>query len=70
MAGVMILMDDRRHMPCRAMNWHRRSFCGKGNGLGLAVTRGIVDGAGGWIDMESGRGAGTAFHVTLPIRRR
>lgn len=43
---------------------------GKGTGLGLAVTHGIVDGAGGWIDVESGRGAATAFHVILPVRRR
>jgi CheY-like chemotaxis protein len=41
---------------------------GLGNGLGLAVVHGIVTHHGGWIDVESERGRGTAIRVHLPAR--
>jgi len=41
---------------------------GKGTGLGLSITYGIVDRLGGSIQVESEVGAGTTFHVELPIR--
>lgn len=40
----------------------------KGTGLGLAVTRKIVEEHGGRIRVESGPGRGTAFHMILPER--
>ncbi len=41
---------------------------GKGTGLGLFVTRNIVEKLGGAIDVTSRVGAGTTFTITLPIR--
>ncbi|MFH1175956.1 MAG: ATP-binding protein, partial [Acidobacteriota bacterium] len=41
---------------------------GKGTGLGLAVSQGIVVSHGGRIALESVVGAGTTFRVELPLR--
>jgi two-component system, NtrC family, sensor kinase len=40
---------------------------GQGTGLGLAVSYGIVQDHGGHLRVESQPGAGTAFHITLPL---
>jgi len=41
---------------------------GEGTGLGLFVTRGILDRLGGHIDVESSLGQGATFRVWLPQR--
>lgn len=40
---------------------------GKGTGLGLAVSYGIIRDHGGHIDVESKPGEGTRFQITLPL---
>jgi hypothetical protein len=40
---------------------------GKGTGLGLAVSYGIIRDHGGHIDVESDLGEGTRFQITLPL---
>ncbi len=42
---------------------------GKGTGMGLAITHGIVKSYDGFITCDSQMGAGTVFHVYLPSRK-
>ncbi len=41
----------------------------QGTGLGMAITKYIVDAMGGSIELESALGKGTTFHVTLDLKR-
>jgi signal transduction histidine kinase len=41
----------------------------RGSGIGLAITKNIVDGLGGRIEVESQPGAGTTIRLTLPRTR-
>jgi signal transduction histidine kinase len=40
----------------------------KGTGLGLMITKKIIDDHGGVIEMESENGQGTRFVVKLPVK--
>jgi two-component system, NtrC family, sensor kinase len=42
---------------------------GQGTGLGLAVSRGIIEKLGGQIEVDNRPGSGCSFHLILPRRR-
>ena len=43
---------------------------GEGTGLGLSISYGIIEKHGGTITVESMRGAGTTFRVSIPIEKQ
>jgi signal transduction histidine kinase len=68
-SGIGISSDDLPHVFDRF--WHRRQGSrARGNGLGLAITKGIVEAHGGriWIVTSPGRGA--TFRFTIPLAPR
>ena len=42
---------------------------GQGTGLGLSVSRGIIEAHGGKLNCRSRQGKGTTFQIVLPIKR-
>jgi len=38
-----------------------------GIGLGLAISRALVEGQGGWISVDSAPGKGATFSIRLPL---
>jgi signal transduction histidine kinase len=50
--------------------WQDSATAKKGNGLGLAIARGIVESSGGRIWAESRAGQGAEFFFTLPLEAR
>lgn len=42
----------------------------KGSGLGLSIVKNLVSNHGGFIDIQSQKGRGSAFHIHLPLSKR
>jgi len=62
--------DFRRRLFTRFAQENRATEHGQiGTGLGLAICKGIVDGHGGRIIVNTQEGVGTIFHVDLPLER-
>jgi two-component system NtrC family sensor kinase len=72
--GVRIeITDTGQGIPAAAMEHIFEPFfttkpASDGTGLGLPISRWIVEKLGGRIEVESREGGGTSFHVTLPVQ--
>ena len=72
--GVRIeIKDTGEGVPAAAMEHIFEPFfttkpASEGTGLGLPISRWIVEKLGGRVEVESREGAGASFHVTLPTR--
>jgi PAS domain S-box-containing protein len=66
--GPGISAQDLPHIFDRF--WQARRVRRGGVGLGLAISKGIVEAHGGRIWAESSAGVGTSFHFTLPLADR
>ncbi|HTQ03727.1 MAG TPA: HAMP domain-containing sensor histidine kinase, partial [Polyangiaceae bacterium] len=62
--GVAEIVRDRLFEP-----FVTTKETGKGTGLGLAVCRGLVEAAGGTIELDTSRPRGARFVVALPDAR-
>ncbi|MEO5509851.1 MAG: hybrid sensor histidine kinase/response regulator [Longimicrobiales bacterium] len=65
--GAGIPLDALPHIFDRF--WQGKEKKSAGAGLGLAISKGIVEGHGGTIWAESTEGAGSRFYFTLPMKR-
>jgi len=64
--GPGISPEERAHLFERF--WHGRERAYVGAGLGLYISKGIVDAHGGNIELASAPGHGTRFQVDLPAK--
>lgn len=64
-SGAGISLEQQQHIFDRY--WQAQNGRAKGVGLGLHITRGIVQAHGGRIWVESEPGAGSVFYFTIPL---
>lgn len=65
--GIGIDPRDHEHMFSKFINVPKPDWVPKGTGLGLFITKGIVEAHGGRMWLESDVGRGSTFHFTIPI---
>ena len=65
--GIGIPAEDRERIFVKFAMLPKPGWVRKGTGLGLFITKGIVEAHGGEIWVESEQGKGSAFHFTLPV---
>lgn len=63
--GIGMKPEDLEHIFTKFVILDKPSWVPKGTGLGLYITKGIVEAHGGRIWVESEVGAGSTFHFTL-----
>lgn len=60
---------DPKHLPRIFDPFYSTKEVGRGTGLGLSVTYGIIEKHGGHIEAHSQKGKGATFNITLPIKK-
>lgn len=65
--GMSEEFQKKMHQPFTQENNDARSVYG-GTGLGMAITKSLVDKMGGTIEVQSKKNVGTTYTVTLPFR--
>ncbi len=61
---------DPEHLPRIFDPFYTTKEVGRGTGLGLSVTYGIIEKHGGHIEAHSQKGQGATFTITLPIAQK
>jgi two-component system NtrC family sensor kinase len=61
---------EPEHLPRIFDPFYTTKEVGRGTGLGLSVTYGIIEKHGGHIEAHSQKGQGTSFTITLPILQK
>jgi signal transduction histidine kinase len=64
--GIGISRDDRKRLFSKFVDVAKPKWVKKGTGLGLYITKGIVEAHGGEITVESEENRGSTFAFTLP----
>ena len=72
-AAVFSVIDTGTGIPIDLQaslfdRWGHRPKAREGHGLGLSISRGIVEAHGGTFDVKSELGVGSTFSFTLPVR--
>jgi len=70
---IFVIADNGPGIPAEAIDriferYFTTKKLGEGTGLGLFVTKNLVENMGGKIEVMSRNGGGTTFTVTLPVR--
>lgn len=67
--GIGIPIEDRERIFMKFAMLPKPAWVKKGTGLGLFITKGIVEAHGGHIWVESEQGKGSTFSFTVPVAR-